>query len=392
MADTSIHQPHGAPTRALPKTPHGKHGEAGKAGKAKSPLLGFDDVQLNGVSWLWPGWLPRGRTTLLAGAGGSGKGTLASHLVACATNRKPWPDGSVSEPCLAVVVSPDDALADTLKPRMEFSGVDFEYCRRLGPDAFRTGGVNRMFHDLRQSASDDIGLVIVDMMVGAQMARGTDDNAASDVSRHLASFNLLAEELDAAVILVHHVGKWAKARVAEGTLANLVRGSGAWTDGVRMVLLVAPDENDTNGSRVLVRAKCNVGGVRWAQGGYRITSRDERFPGDNGIPGATTVVDDVKPMSGSAHDIFVGAVSKDRTRAPTTKRNVCQDAIERQLKPGKPTLKATVMAALQAKGHADRTIERAARVMAHERRLLIRKAKRGEFAGANANASVWELP
>ena len=391
MATKIIPYPSGAPTRALPNTPHGKRGNAGEAGKAKSLLLGFYDVELNGVSWLWPGWLPRGRTTLLAGAGGSGKGTLASHLVACATNRKPWPDGSVSEPCLAVVVSPDDALADTLKPRLRFSGVDFEYCRRLRPDAIRTGGVNRMFHDLRQSASDDIGLVIVDMMVGAAMARGTDDNAASDVSRHLASFNILAEELNAAVVVVHHVTKWTRTKVTEGSLANLVRGSGAWTDGVRMALLITPDENDTNGSRVLVRAKCNVGGVRWSQGGYRVTSRDEQFPGDNGIPGTTTVVDDVQAMSGSAHDIFVGAVSKDRTRPPTTKRIVCQDAIERYLKPGKPILQATVVAALQAKGHSKRTIDRAIDVMANERLIIKRKVNKGEFPGANPNAGVVEL-
>ena len=71
---------------ALPNDPRGNAGEAGEAGKA---LLGFDDVPLNGVQWLWPGWLPRGKTTLLAGAGGSGKGTFAAHLMACATNRRP---------------------------------------------------------------------------------------------------------------------------------------------------------------------------------------------------------------------------------------------------------------------------------------------------------------
>ena len=68
------------------------------------------------------------QTTLLAGSGGSGKGTLAAHLMACATNRKAWPDGTVSDPCTAVIVSPDDAASDTLKPRLHFSGVNFKRC------------------------------------------------------------------------------------------------------------------------------------------------------------------------------------------------------------------------------------------------------------------------
>lgn len=390
MVRQSIPQPNGAPARALPTTPHGKHGKAGGAGKAVTPLLGFGNVPMNGVDWLWRGWLPRGRTTLLAGGGGSGKGTLASHLVACATAKKLWPDGSVSEPCVAVIVSPDDALTDTLKPRLEYSGADFDFCKRLSPEAIRYG-INRIFNDLRQSANDDIGLVVIDMM-GTGMARGTDGNDAGDVSRHLASFNILAEELNAAVVVVHHVTKWTRTKVTEGSLANLVRGSGAWTDGVRMVWLMAPDENDPGGSRILVRAKCNVGGVRWAQGGYRVTSRDVGFQGDNGIPGTTTVVDDVTSISGKAYDIFVTAVERNKSAARTVaKKDAAENAIETHLKPGKPILKGTVKAALQVQGHAGRTIDRAIDVMVFGGRLIKRKVRKGEFPSANSNAVVLEL-
>ena len=362
---------------ALPNTPLGNAGKAGKA------LLGFDDVPLNGVQWLWPGWLPRGKTTLLAGAGGSGKGTFAAHLMACATNRRPWPDGSESEPCLTAVVSPDDALADTLKPRLHFSGVDFELCRRLNPEA---GAIK----DLRSSSG--IGLVVLDM-VEAGMAFGADGNAAGDVARHLSAFNSLAEDLNAAVIIVHHVNKWVRLKVGEGSLANLVRGSGAWTDALRMAWLLTRDENDQDGGRVLVRAKCNVGGVAWYRDGYRVSSRNESYDGANGLRGMTTVVDRVARISGLAHDIFLAAVVKDDQDTPRiTKQEKCRDAIIEHLEPGVPMLKTEVVRALRAQGHADRTIERAADVMRHSEDLNVRKVTVDEFPDVNRNSVVWQLP
>ena len=374
---TDNHTNNGERPPALPDTPLGKAGKAGKS------LLGFENVPMNGVQWLWPGWLPRGKTTLLAGAGGSGKGTLAAHLMACATNRRPWPDGSVSEPCLTAVVSPDDALADTLKPRLHFSGVDFELCRRLNPEA---GAIK----DLRSSSG--VGLIVLDM-VEAGMTLGTDGNAAGDVGRHLSNFNRLAEDLNAAVLVVHHVNKWVRLKVGEGSLANLVRGSGAWTDAVRMAWLMAVDENDEDGGRVLVRAKCNVGGVAWYRDGYRISSRNESYDGENGLRGMTTVVDTVTPIKGSTHDIFLAAVVKNEDDAPRiTKQDQCRDAIIENMEMGVPMLKTDVVRALRAQGHADRTIERAADVMRHTEDLNVRKVTADEFPEANRNAVVWELP
>ena len=359
---------------ALPNDPRGKAGKA---------LLGFDDVPLNGVEWLWPGWLPRGKTTLLAGAGGSGKGTFAAHLMACATNRRPWPDGSVSEPCLTAVVSPDDALADTLKPRLHFSGVDFELCRRLNPEA---GAIK----DLRSSSG--IALVVLDV-VEAGMAFGTDGNGAGDVARYLSSFNALAEDLNACVIVIHHLNKWVRLKVGEGSLANLVRGSGAWTDAVRMAWLLARDENDQDGGRVLVRAKCNVGGVAWYRDGYTVSSKNESYDGANGLRGMTTVVDRVTPISGSAHDIFLAAVVKEDQDTPRiTKQEKCRDAIIENMKSGVPMLKMDVMRALRAQGHADRTIERAADVMRYDEELRVWTVTADEFPDENRNSAVWQLP
>ena len=371
---------------ASPNTLARKSGEAGEAGE--TPLLGFDGVALNGVDWFWPGWLARGKTTNLSGAGGSGKGTFAAYLLSAATGGRAWPDGRKTEPCVAVVVSPDDGLADTLKPRLVHSDANMSLCRRVDP-AVVAAGVPAILNNIRMD-KDRPGLVIIDMLQ-AGMSAGTDGNSATDVARHIAEFNRLAEDINAAVIMIHHINKWAKAKVTEGTLANLVRGSGAWTDATRMVWLMAPNENDHEFSRVLVRAKCNIGGVRWYEGGYAVRSRDIEFNGDNGLPGLTTVVDDVSYIDGRAHEIFTEAVTKaDNDDKAITRQDTATDALMALLKPGKPVLKQAAVAVLSSDGHAPRTIERAAQQLCHDGRVIIRKPTPDEFPGANRNAAVWE--
>src|SRR5258707_1253868 len=46
------------------------------------------------IQWLWPGWLPAGKLTLLAGSPGTGKTTLALALAAAITRGSEWPDGA----------------------------------------------------------------------------------------------------------------------------------------------------------------------------------------------------------------------------------------------------------------------------------------------------------
>ena len=46
------------------------------------------------VSWLWPGWIPRGMITLLCAAPGAGKSYLALDLARRLIAGLPWPDGA----------------------------------------------------------------------------------------------------------------------------------------------------------------------------------------------------------------------------------------------------------------------------------------------------------
>ena len=51
------------------------------------------------VTWLWPGWIPRGMITLLCAAPGAGKSYFALDLARRLIAGLPWPDGAESTRC-----------------------------------------------------------------------------------------------------------------------------------------------------------------------------------------------------------------------------------------------------------------------------------------------------
>lgn len=53
-------------------------------------LVRGDAVALEPVRWLWPGYLPAGMLTLLGGAPGCGKTTIALALAAVVTRGGAW--------------------------------------------------------------------------------------------------------------------------------------------------------------------------------------------------------------------------------------------------------------------------------------------------------------
>ena len=50
-------------------------------------------VEPEEVNWLWPGRVPRGKNTLLAGDAGLGKSYLSMDIAARVTRGGTWPDG-----------------------------------------------------------------------------------------------------------------------------------------------------------------------------------------------------------------------------------------------------------------------------------------------------------
>lgn len=208
------------------------------------------------ITWLWEGWLPAGKLTILAGAAGTGKTTLALSLAASLTVGGQWPDGSLSKQRGNVLIwSSEDVADDTLVPRLIASGADMSRCHFI--EGIIQNGESVPFdpsQDILElhKAVEKIGgvsLLIIDPIVSVVSG---DMHKANDVRRSLQAVVDFAEVHQCAVIGITHFAKGGAGKSPQ----ERVIGSQAFGALARMVLVAAKEEDGSR--RVLARAKSNI--------------------------------------------------------------------------------------------------------------------------------------
>ncbi len=216
------------------------------------------DVAAQPVEWLWPGYLPSGMLCLLDGDPGVGKSTLTDDLAARASTGRPMPDGSGGgEPAGVVILSAEDDLARTVRPRLEAAGADLA---RIATVALRErdGGMRAPLITREDLAAVELAVkdtdarfLIVDPLM-AYLPDETNTNRDHDVRRALRGLAELAERTGCAVLAVRHLRKGA----AENPL---YRGGGSIgiIAAARAAFLLARDPEDAE-RRVLAPLKMNV--------------------------------------------------------------------------------------------------------------------------------------
>jgi RecA-family ATPase len=216
-------------------------------------------VEPEEVSWLWPSWLALGKLALVDGDPGLGKSAMTLDLAARVSSGKPFPDGAECEPSGAgvVLLSAEDGLADTIRPRLDAAGADTTKILALATVPDEDG------HDRLLSIPEDLALiekgirrvgarlVVVDPLM-AFFSGDTDSHKDQGVRRALAPLAGLAERTGAAVLVIRHLNKAA---------ANnpLYRGGGSIgiIGAARMAFVVGKDPQDEN-RRVLASTKNNL--------------------------------------------------------------------------------------------------------------------------------------
>jgi enamine deaminase RidA (YjgF/YER057c/UK114 family) len=97
-------------TRSVPSTMDGPSSFLGIASKP--------------VEWLWPGWIPLGKITIVSGEPDLGKSTLLLDLAARVSTSGVMPDNSQGSAGNVIIMSAQDAANDTIRPRLEAAGAD----------------------------------------------------------------------------------------------------------------------------------------------------------------------------------------------------------------------------------------------------------------------------
>ena len=223
------------------------------------------DIVPKPITWLWPGWLPAGKLTILAGAAGTGKTTLALALAAIITAGGRWPDGARTATKGNVLIwSSEDVADDTLVPRLIASGADLSRCHFI--EGIAQDGQSVPFDpsqdivELHRAAEamGGVSLLLIDPIVSAVAG---DMHRANDVRRSLQAVVDFAEAHNCAVIGITHFAKGGAGKAPQ----DRVIGSQAFGALARMVLVTAKEEDSSK--RVLARAKSNIaaddGGVAY---------------------------------------------------------------------------------------------------------------------------------
>lgn len=319
------------------------------------------DIKPMPITWLWDGWLPAGKLTILAGTAGTGKTTLALGLAAALTSGGRWPDGTLCQQRGNVLIwSAEDKADDTLVPRLIASGADMKRCHFI--EGVSEDGKSEAFDPSKDIAGllkavERIGgasLLIIDPIVSAVSG---DMHRANDVRRSLQAIVDFAEAHNCAVLAVSHFAKGGAGKSPQ----DRVIGSQAFGALARMVLVAAKEEDSTR--RVLARAKSNIapdnGGVAYSLDMATI---------DGGIETIHVVWNGI--IEGTAREIL-GDVEHDEEETGNEKADA--EVFLNDLLADGPISTKQVKADAAGAGYSWRTIERAKRDLKIEARKVSMK-------------------
>jgi hypothetical protein len=230
----------------------------GPSAPATPVLVTVADVEREEVSWLWPGYIPKSYLTIIDGDPSVGKSWLALAIAAAVTTGAPWPGQTAHrEAANALVLTAEDGIANTVRPRLEDMGADLRRVRVL---AAVQDGEGRQRHpslvdDLpaldKALAEGAYSLLIIDP-INAYLGASLDTHRDSALRSVLTPLGLLVERWGLAVLCIRHLTKSPRDRA-------IYRGQGsiAYCAAARTVHLVGVNPDDPT-ERVLACIKNNL--------------------------------------------------------------------------------------------------------------------------------------
>jgi AAA domain-containing protein len=202
--------------RASALVPNGKQMPTTTASTSQTAEVGvttrLSEVEPEEVEWLWRDRLALGKLNLLVGDPGNGKSFVTLDTAARVSTGAEFPDGS---PCVrgsVILITGEDGIADTVRPRLDAQGSDLTKIHQL---KIKSGDSERQFHigahldQLRVKIREiaDVRLLIIDPLTA--YLGDVDPNKDSRVRGLLTPFATLAEEMRVAILAVMHLNKAA---------------------------------------------------------------------------------------------------------------------------------------------------------------------------------------
>jgi len=221
-------------------------------------LVTLSSVAPEPVAWLWPGRVAKGKLTLNIGNPDMGKSALTLDLAARVSTGAFWPDGTKAPKGDVILLTAEDGLADTVRPRLDAMGGDPARVHVLQAIRDKIGerGVD-LTRDVAHLEAAIVHhraeLVIVDPL-NAYLGK-TDSTQDVNVRRVLAPLAALAERTGVALVVVMHLTK-------DSQRAAIFRAQGSigFVAAARAVFVVA--EEPTNGEQATEQSETEQGSAR----------------------------------------------------------------------------------------------------------------------------------
>ena len=208
------------------------------------------DVASETVDWLWFPYIPLGKLTLLEGDGGLGKSWLTCALATAVSCGSELPKAVPSAPANVLMLSAEDGLGDTLRPRLDAFGADVTRVYAIDePLTLDAGGLLGLEAAIIEN---EARLVIIDPLF-AYTGGKVDIHRANEARGITAPLSDIAAKHGCAVVAVRHLNKSRGA----GHAANAGIGSIDFYAAARSVLMVGADPDD-KAQRALVQTKNNL--------------------------------------------------------------------------------------------------------------------------------------
>lgn len=337
-------------------------------------LVTLADVVAEQVAWLWPGRLPLGKLVVLDGDPSVGKSTLTLDLAARVSTGSEWPDGAAGcAPAGVLLLSAEDGLADTIRPRLDAAGADPSRVHALtevpAPNddgdhwVYRPPSLPRdLAHVERAIREHGVRLVVVDVLM-AFLSGKVDSHRDQDVRGVLHQLADLTARTECCMVLIRHLRK------SHGGPALYAGGGSIGIVGAaRAAFVVGRDPADESGERrVFAPTKVNLA-VAPPTLAYRLASTPI---------GVARVEWEAEPCSLTADQLLRDSDGQeDRTERVEAEEWLRSFLTER----GGQAARQDVIKAARAEGFSESTLKRA------RQSLRVRTNRRG-FGGG----SIWVL-
>ena len=222
----------------------------------------ISEIPAKPIKWLWPGKFAKGKISIIAGNPGVGKSQVCASMASIVSNGGQWPvDRSATECGSVIILSAEDDVEDTIRPRLEAAGADIDKIYILQAIRYETESgteESRGFNLLKDAYRlgdlmmkiGDVALVIIDPITAYMGA--VDSHRNAEVRSMLAPLQVIAAASNAAIIAVSHLTK------AQGVEAlQRIQGSIAFSAAARAVWGVVKDKDNPH-RRLFLQLKNNL--------------------------------------------------------------------------------------------------------------------------------------